>query len=262
MNNERTLYISPEDDLPSICTRLEHAHCRRVTLVLPLHTEHLHSFGTWRMLHAYTRRQGIRVHIVSENSYLRSVAHNARFTVTKTLSESQQDTPLNFPIRRSSTTEAEADMQIGEGINLVFLAQGDQSPQNVPPVRATYMPPTLMFPDDDVSMPPHPSEPAVRVAKPPQPLNMPRARRTRPLTPPRLPWDDVDDDLLPPQPVHSPIRRRTSLFVQTMMQKPRGRRLVVRRQQVSSDIRAFSPIVLIGVFIVVRSLVQYLRKRG
>ena len=50
MNNERMLYISPDDDLPAICTRLEHAHSRRVTLVMPIQSKALPCF--WNVAYA------------------------------------------------------------------------------------------------------------------------------------------------------------------------------------------------------------------
>ena len=261
MNNERTLYISPDDDLPSICTLLEHAHSRRVTLVLPVHTEHLHAFVTWRMLHAYTRRRGIRVHIVSTNPYFRSVARSARFPVTKTLTAPQQDKPARLPARTPSPAHSpEENMNVGEGINLVFLSNDNGTLQHLPPVKPIYDAPTLMFTNDDVLLPPHPDEPPVRISKLPQPLNMPRIRRTRPLTPPRLPWDDVDDDLLPP--LHKPVRRRTNPLVQSMMRERRTARKISRNRPVSKDIVSMAPILCIGIFIVVRSVVQYVRNRG
>ena len=263
MNNERTLYISPEDDLPSICTRLEHAHSRRVTLVLPIDAEHLHAFVTWRMLHAYTRRRGIRVHIVSTNPYFRSVARSARFQVTKSLNSSQHNKSTRFSARTPSPTHLEESMNVGDGINSVFLSNDDGTAQHLPPVPPTYVAPTLMFTDDDVLSPPHPGEPPVRISKPPQPLNMPRIRRTRPLMPPRLPWDDVDDDLLPPQPLHKPIRRRTNPLVQSVMRKRGTMRSLQRsRPARNANIVSLAPILFIGIFIVVRSIVQYVRKRA
>ena len=264
MNNERMLYISPDEDLPAICTRLEHAHSRRVTLVMPLHTRHFHAFGTWRMLHAYARRRGITVHIVSASAYIRSIAHNARFTVAKTLDVPQEKRLYTRPsTHMPSLARSHESMKVGEGVNLVFL-DDDQSSirlaQPFPDAHAASVPHTLMFINDDVLVPPHPSEPPVRVSKPPQPLNMPLIRRTRPLTQPRLPWDDVDDDALPPQPPHKLIRRRTNPLVQSMRRKG-GAMREIRRRRETTNVISLSPILCIGIFIVVRSIVQYVRKR-
>lgn len=267
MNNARMLYISPEDDLPTICTRLEHAHSRRVTLVMPLHSEHLHAFGTWRMLHAYTRRRGITVHIVSSSAYMRSIAHSARFTVAKTLDVPQkQEKPLYTrpSTHMPSSPLPHENIEVGEGMNSIFLADNENLAQPTP--EFSYEQPnsistTLMFTDDDVLLPPHPGEPPVRVSKPPQPLNMPRIRRTRPLAPPPLPWDDVDNELLPPRPLHAPVRRRTNPLVQSMMRR-RGAVRVIQHKRETGNVISFSPIVCIGIFILVRSIVQYVRKRA
>ncbi len=263
MNNERTLYISPEDDLPSICTHLEHAHSRHVVLVMPLHATHLNAFGTWRMLHAYARRRGIRVHIVSANPYFRSIAHSARFTVSKTLDIPQHERPLHIrpSTHRTSPAPSVEIVNISEGVQIYDLVDNEHSArpiQLLPHVQPTFSPSTLMFTNDDVLLPPHPGEPPVRIAKPPQPLNMPRMRRTRPLTPPPLPWDDVDNELLPPQPLHKPIRRRTNPLVQSMMR----RRGITRtpRKQIPENVVSLAPILCIGIFIVVRGVVQYMRK--
>lgn len=264
MNNERMLYISSDDDLPTICTRLEHAHSRHVTLVMPLQSEHLHAFGTWRMLHAYTRRRGITVHIVSESAYMRSIAHSARFTVAKTLDVPQEKRVFTRPsTHRASSTLPEQNMEIEEPTNILFLA-GNESfarpVQQQPHVQPNLIPSTLMFTNNDVLLPPHPSEPPVRVSKPPQPLNMPRIRRTRPLTPPTLPWDDVDDELLPPRSLHKPKRRRTNPLVQSMMRRRRTIRGIQPWRE-ATKVLSFSPVVCIGIFILVRSIVQYLKKR-
>jgi len=266
MNNERTLYISPEDDLPSICTRLEHAHSRYVTLVMPLQTEHMHAFGTWRMLHAYTRRRGMRVHIVSTNVYIRSVARSARFTVAKTPDAPQQEKPRRPrpSTRMPLSARPTKNMNAGEGVNLVFLANNENSAraaQQRPHAQSLYAPSTSMFTNDDVLTPPHLEEAHVRVSKPPQPLNMPLMRRTRPLTQPRLPWDDVDDELLPPQPPHKLIRRRTNPLVQSMMRR-RGTMRGIQHRSTPANIVSLSPLLYIGMFILVRSVVQYLRKRA
>ena len=264
MDNERTLYISPDDDLPSICTRLEHAHCRKITLVLPVDAEHLQAFGTWRMLHAYTRRRGIRVHVVSTNPYFRSVARNARFTVTKTLQTPQQEqTVYTRPARMSISTRFQKSMNVGEDANGTSLSDDTSSPSvEQPQIVPLFELSPLMFSDDDVLLP-HPDEPPVRVSKPPRPLDMPRIRRTRPLVPPRLPWDDdMDDEMLPPQPLHKPIRRRTNPLVQSMMRRRGIKRDVQRRGPVvTKNVMSLAPILCIGIFIVVRSIVQYMRKR-
>ena len=264
MNNERTLYISPEDDLPSICTRLEHAHSRHVILVMPIRTLHLHAFGTWRMLHAYARRRGIRVHIVSTNPYFRSIAHSARFTVSKTLDASPHERPLRIrPSTHKPSSEPFVEIvNVGEDVQLHFLTDNEHSTrpvQHFPHMQPTN---TLMFINDDVlPIPPHPDEPPVRIAKPPQPLTMPRIRRTRPLTPPPLPWDDVDNELLPPQPLHKPKRRRTNPLVQSMMRR-RGATRSSRQWHAPENVVSLAPILCIGIVIVVRSIVQYMRKRA
>ncbi len=256
MNNAQMLYISPDEDLPAICTRLEHAHSRRVTLVMPLQSRHFHAFGTWRMLHAYTRRRGMTVHIVSASPYMRSIAHSARFTVAKTLDAPPQEKPLYTrpSIHIPSSPLPHESMNVGEGMNIVFLAHNEASAQ------PNHISSTLMFTNDDVLPLPHPGEPPVRVPKLPQPLNMPRIRRTRPLTPPPLPWDDVDNELLPPRSLHAPIRRRTNPLVQSMMRR-RGTVRNIQRRREATNVVPFSPLVCIGIFILVRSIVQYLKKR-
>ncbi|GAC1430330.1 MAG: hypothetical protein PVS3B3_29840 [Ktedonobacteraceae bacterium] len=263
MKNEQTLYISPEENLPEICTRLEYAHSRLITLVIPLQAEHLRAFGTWRMLHAYSRRRGITVRIVSSSAYIRSIAHSARFTVAKTLDSPQQEKPLRTrPSTHMSRSVRSAEG--GEGMNLLFLADDDGAThvaQHIPHAQPIYASSTFMFTDDDVLTPPHPEEPPVRVPKPPQPLNMPRLRRTRPLTPPRLPWDDVDDELLPPQPLHKLIRRRTHPLVQSIMRGRHGLLKGSPRRHEPTSLMPIAPLLFIGAFVLVRSIVQYLRRR-
>jgi len=217
--NKKILYISPEETFADICQRLEHVNSQHVVLVIPIVAHQLRSFVTWRMLHAYTRRHSITAHIVSKSAYMRSVAHGAHFTVGKTLDTPGQEHFLAAPNYDSFT---------------------------------------YMVTDDDVLLPPHPGEPPVRVPRSPQPLNMPLVRRTRPLTPPRLPWDEVDDELLPPP---QPLKRRTSSFAQPTMRSRRALRSM-RYRRAPGRFATLAPLVFIGLFVLVRSIVRYLRKRG
>jgi hypothetical protein len=58
-----------------------------------------------------------------------------------------------------------------------------------------------------------------------------------------------------------PIRRSTNPLVQSMMRRRRTTREIQHRRE-TTNIVSLSPIVCIGIFILVRSLVQYLRKRA
>ena len=69
------------------------------------------------MLHAYTRRRGITVHIVSTSAYVRSIAHNARFTIAKTLDAPQEKRLYTRPsTHMPSSAQPHESIEIGEDV--------------------------------------------------------------------------------------------------------------------------------------------------
>ncbi|GCF07447.1 hypothetical protein [Dictyobacter arantiisoli] len=89
MSDEQTIYISPEDDLTTVRERLEQLQTRKVTLVIPAHTQ-LRSHVAWKLLYARARELGKDVLIVSSDPQVRSVAHAVKFNVAHSLESSQQ----------------------------------------------------------------------------------------------------------------------------------------------------------------------------
>lgn len=105
MSDEQTIYISPEDDLTTVRERLEEGQTRKVTLVVPAHTQ-LRSHVAWKLLYARARELGKDVLIVSSDPQVRSVAHAVKFTVAHSLESSQQghSRPTNARPTRTRTT--------------------------------------------------------------------------------------------------------------------------------------------------------------
>ena len=87
MNDEQTIYISPDDDLTTVRSRLEQIPSRRITLVIPSQTQ-LRSHVAWKLLYARTRELGKEVLIVSSDPQVRSVAHAVKFKVAYSLETS------------------------------------------------------------------------------------------------------------------------------------------------------------------------------
>lgn len=87
MTDEQMIYISPEDDLTSVRERLEGISTKRVTLVIPAHTQ-LRSHVAWKLLHARAREMGKDVLIISSDPQIRSVAQAVKFKVAHSLESS------------------------------------------------------------------------------------------------------------------------------------------------------------------------------
>lgn len=100
MNDEQTIYISPEDDLTTVRERLEQVQSRNVTLVVPAQTQ-LRSHVAWKLLNARARKLGKEVLVVSSDPQVRSVAHAVKFTVAHSLEATQQSysKPVSRPTR-------------------------------------------------------------------------------------------------------------------------------------------------------------------
>lgn len=82
------IYISPEDDLTSVRERLKEVPSKRVTLIIPAHTQ-LRSHVAWKLLHACAREMGKEILIVSSDPQIRSVAQAVKFKVANSLAASQ-----------------------------------------------------------------------------------------------------------------------------------------------------------------------------
>jgi hypothetical protein len=107
MNDEQTIYISPEDDLTTVRERLEQVQSRNVTLVVPAQTQ-LRSHVAWKLLSVRARELGKEVLIVSSDPQVRSVAHAVKFTVAHSLEATQQgySRPVSRPTRANISRNA------------------------------------------------------------------------------------------------------------------------------------------------------------
>ncbi|GAC1365796.1 MAG: hypothetical protein NVS2B12_12590 [Ktedonobacteraceae bacterium] len=124
MSDEQTIYISPEDDLTTVRERLENITSKRVTLVIPSHTQ-LRSHVAWKLLYARSRELGKEVLIVSSDPQVRSVAHAVKFKVAHSLESNPQgrSRPTSRPARSTNvrgkpTTGRSAKGQVRNSSNL------------------------------------------------------------------------------------------------------------------------------------------------
>lgn len=84
MSDEQIVYISPEDDLTSVRERLGRVASKKVTLVVPTHSQ-LRSHVAWKLLYARARDLEKEVLIVSSDPQIRSVALAVNFKVATSL---------------------------------------------------------------------------------------------------------------------------------------------------------------------------------
>src|SRR5229473_3166309 len=126
MSDEQMIYISPEDDLTNVRERLERVSTRKVTLVIPSHTQ-LRSHVAWKLLYARARELGKEVLIISSDPQIRSVAHAVKFRVAHSLESSQQG--KSRPASRPGRTNVG-----GRG------RTSNASSQRVPPARGAVEP--------------------------------------------------------------------------------------------------------------------------
>ena len=111
MSDERTIYISPEDDLTTVRERLEQLQSKRVTLVIPVQTQ-LRSHVAWKLLYARTRELGKEVLIVSSDPQVRSVAHAVKFKVAHSLNRLQLERRAQPVARCAVAAVARASHQV------------------------------------------------------------------------------------------------------------------------------------------------------
>jgi len=268
-NSQIPLYISPEDDLVTICARIERVATREIILVIPSQNQ-LKTSGAWHTLHLHARKHNKKVQVISNSAYIRSIARSVRFNTAKTLDELSHAKPMYTRPTPRFAPSAISRMKTneGEGINFFFAHDDGDVAQPAHPfpggdVQET--PLSFLFEEDEdlpSLRPMEPNEPflipSVRNPKLPTPVNMPPARRG-PQPPPRLPWDD-DDDV--PTPPHKFVRRRTNPLLRSM-QQGRGRIQTLRRRRVQPlRLIELLPFVLIGVFVLVRAIVRYMKSRG
>ena len=131
MSDEQTIYISQEDDLTTIRERLENVSSRRVTLVIPSHTQ-LRSHVAWKLLYARSRELGKEVLIVSSDPQVRSVAHAVKFKVAHSLESTPQgrSRPAARPTR---STNGRSKPQVGKAGMLKNSARSTNSLRPQPP---------------------------------------------------------------------------------------------------------------------------------
>jgi len=140
MSDEQTIYISPEDDLTTVRERLEEITSRRVTLVIPSHTQ-LRSHVAWKLLYARSRELGKEVLIVSSDPQVRSVAHAVKFKVAHSLESNPQGRPRpnSRPTRSTSIRSKFAAGRTPKSVprNTNSLRQRQPEPED----EAWYAPP-------------------------------------------------------------------------------------------------------------------------
>ncbi|MBE3558645.1 MAG: baseplate J/gp47 family protein [Ktedonobacteraceae bacterium] len=86
MSDEPIMYISPEDDLTQVRERLEQNAAKKVTLVVPAHSQLRHTFA-WKLLYARARTMGKEVMVVSSDPQIRSMAYAMKFKVAHSLED-------------------------------------------------------------------------------------------------------------------------------------------------------------------------------
>lgn len=266
-NQHEALYVSPEDDLITICTRVERVAVKEIVLIIPIHNQ-LKSSGAWLTLYLHARRHNKHIQVISDSAYIRSIAHSVRFKSAKTLDELLYEKPLyTRPSQHFSppeSTRRRADTI--EGINFLFTNDDVEiglPKQDFPYADVNETPLSFLFDEDDDLPPlraeerikPHPTP--IRLPKPPNPVDIRPTRRIQPE--PRLPWDDDDE---PAPQAHKFVRRRTNPLVRSM-QQGRGtiKRMRYRRPE-PLRLMELLPVVLIGLFILVRSIVRYMKSRA
>ncbi|GAC1393040.1 MAG: hypothetical protein NVS4B11_34280 [Ktedonobacteraceae bacterium] len=261
--NRQPLYISPEDDITTICERLEQAASKHIILIIPPQNQ-LRAYRTWHTLYVYARRHGKIVQILSSSSYIRSIARGAHFTAAKTLDELVQEKPTH--LRRSTQSASPIERtDVVDSVDFSFPTDDEsiaRPARSFPYAEPDDDPFVFMLEEEDELPPLHPRDlpkpppPPIRLAKPPVPLNMP-TRRTHSsyAPPPRLPWDD-EDDILP----LIPPRRSTDPLARTRL-RGRDTKQAIRRRSEPLRFIAITPIVFVSLFVLVRSIVQYLRAR-
>jgi hypothetical protein len=84
MSDEQIVYISPEDDLTNVRERLGRVTSKKVTLVVPNHSQ-LRSHVAWKLLYSRARDLEKEVLIVSSDPQIRSVALAVNFKVATSL---------------------------------------------------------------------------------------------------------------------------------------------------------------------------------
>lgn len=141
MSDEQTIYISQEDDLTTIRERLENISSRRVTLVIPSHTQ-LRSHVAWKLLYARSRELGKEVLIVSSDPQVRSVAHAVKFKVAHSLESSPQgkSRPAGHPTRSANGRSKPQMGKAGTPKNNVRSSTSLQSRQAEPEEEVWYSP--------------------------------------------------------------------------------------------------------------------------
>jgi hypothetical protein len=262
-NHHEAIYISPEDDLTTIFARIELATAKEIVLVIP-HSTFLKTTSAWHSLYLYARRHKKHIQVISDSAYIRSIAHSVRFKSAKTLDELLSEKPVytrpsqhfsspNIPRQQADTVE---------GINFLFANDDVEiglPKQDFPHADVNDTPLSFLF-DEEEDLPPLrsteqiPLQP-IRLPIAPKPVDIRPVRRLQPE--PRLPWDD-EDDLPAPQPPKF-VRRRTNPLVRSMKQNTL-RRIRYHRPE-PLRLMEVLPVVLVGLFLIVRAIVRYMKSR-
>ncbi len=262
-NHHEAIYISPEDDLTTICVRIEQVAAKEIVLVIPHHNQ-LRVSSAWHTLYLHARRYSKHIQVISDSAYIRSIARSVRFKSAKTLEELLSEKPAyTRPSRHFSSPNVVArQTDAVDGINFLFANDDVEiglPKQDFPHADVNDTPLSFLF-DEEEDLPPLrsteqiPLQP-IRLPIAPKPVDIRPVRRLQPE--PRLPWDD-DDDLPAPQPPKF-VRRRTNPLVRSMKQNTL-RRIRYRRPEPLRLIEVL-PVVLVGLFLIVRAIVRYMKSQ-
>ncbi len=266
-NGSETIYLRPEDELSTTRERLGQIAARRVILVVPVQTQ-LRTYIIWRALYAHARRLGKDVLVVSTDTQIRSAARGAKFQVSRSLNIAPANKPPRSPgrptLRRSylpETGEQPSAQPPTSDDDLTFYSN-TFPPQPAHSVNADsldYIIDDALSEEDEqptIIHLPEPKERAMpeRLLKPPKPLDMPSSTHVR--IPPRRPHGTDDNEVSHSFATHRIPPRRTYLV-------PPPRRALSRKQLRGNEPFRFivvTPLLLIGIYIVVRAVMEYVRR--
>ena len=266
-NHHEAIYISPDDELSTICTRIERVAAKDIVLIIPHHNL-LRAAGAWHTLYLHARRYDKHIQVISDSAYIRSIARSVRFKSAKTLDELLTEKPIytrpSQHFSPSSAARRRADTV--EGINFLFANDDVEiglPQQSFPRSDVNETPLSFLFDEEEdlpslraeEQMKPQPTP--IRLSRPPKPVDIRFSGHIRPE--PRLPWDDDDDEVPAPQPSKF-VRRRTNPLLRSLQQGS-IRKLRYRRPEPLRLVEVL-PVVLVGLFLIVRAIVRYMKSRG
>jgi hypothetical protein len=104
MENEKIIFLDPEDELNEVHERLKNTNAGRIILVVPPQTQ-LRHLVEWRLLHKWVRDLPQDVQINSYDQQIRAKAKAAGFRVAVSLESPPSERPrlINRPVRKDTS---------------------------------------------------------------------------------------------------------------------------------------------------------------